>query len=287
MQHVVVKELLQYEILWSLDNAGFLRYLTFHEGTALRLCYGANRLSEDLDFTGGPGFTKTRVEGMSSVVQSHLTDRYDLDVLVKEPNPRMNSNQPIGVNTWQFRVVTHPDQSDRPRQRIKIDIATLEAQTKEVHAIQQNYSVLPSGIGDLLVLTMSKDEILGNKLVSLPASVYQKNIRYRDIWDIAWLVQNGARVKHEWIVNRVTEFKLTDYTERLDAMRDTLSDHVDSEKFRKEMSRFLPHDVVTRTLNRPEFTPYVVSKVDEYLIKARDAFSKPKKIKQSNNDFKM
>ena len=47
LQPVVTKELIHYEIMWSLDNAGLLKDLTFHGGTALRLCYGANRMSED------------------------------------------------------------------------------------------------------------------------------------------------------------------------------------------------------------------------------------------------
>ena len=32
LQPVVVKELIQYEIMWSLDNAALLKDLTFHGG---------------------------------------------------------------------------------------------------------------------------------------------------------------------------------------------------------------------------------------------------------------
>lgn len=287
LQPVVVKELIHYEIMWSLDDAGLLKDLTFHGGTALRLCYGASRLSEDLDFTGGPGFTRADVEGISGVVQSHLTDRYGLEVSVKEPKPRKDAGNPVEVDTWQISVVTDPGQSHLPRQRIKIDIATMEARTQDVQAIQQNYSVLPSGLGDLLVPAMSKDEIMANKLVSLPASVHQRNIRHRDIWDIAWLAQNGAEVRRDWVAGRAAEFRLDDYVERLDAMRDALLDHVTGGKFREEMSRFLPRDVVARTLNRTEFVPYVVNTVDEHLAKAREAFASPTKATRSDNDLKM
>jgi predicted nucleotidyltransferase component of viral defense system len=53
---VIEKELLHFDILFCLDEAGLLDRLTFQGGTALRLCYGSNRLSEDLDFAGGEDF---------------------------------------------------------------------------------------------------------------------------------------------------------------------------------------------------------------------------------------
>ena len=52
---VVEKELLHHDILRILSEAGLLSQLTFIGGTCLRACYGSNRLSEDLDFTGGAG----------------------------------------------------------------------------------------------------------------------------------------------------------------------------------------------------------------------------------------
>ncbi|HET6629122.1 MAG TPA: nucleotidyl transferase AbiEii/AbiGii toxin family protein, partial [Woeseiaceae bacterium] len=44
---VVEKELLHYDILFALDTEGLLDPLTFQGGTSLRLCYGAQRFSED------------------------------------------------------------------------------------------------------------------------------------------------------------------------------------------------------------------------------------------------
>ena len=287
LRPVVVKELIHYEIMWALDNAGLLNDLTFHGGTALRLCHGASRLSEDLDFAGGPGFTRTDVDGISDVVQSHLTDRYGLEVAVKEPKPRKDADQPVEVDTWQISVVINPGQLHLPRQRIKIEFSTMEARTKNVQAIQQNYPVLPDGLGDLLVPAMSKEEIMSNKLVSLPTSVHQRNIRHRDIWDIAWLVRIGAEVNQEWVAARAAEFKLDDYVKRLDTMRDGLQDHVIGEKFREEIMRFLPRNTIAKTLDRPEFIDYMVTTVDEQLAKAREAFFSPTNTMRNDDDFRM
>lgn len=43
MRPVIEKELLHYDILFTLDKAGLLSALTFQGGTSLRLCYGLPR----------------------------------------------------------------------------------------------------------------------------------------------------------------------------------------------------------------------------------------------------
>ncbi|WP_254693758.1 nucleotidyl transferase AbiEii/AbiGii toxin family protein [Shewanella sp. MEBiC00475] len=40
-----------------IEKGGLLDKLTFQGGTSLRLCYGGNRFSEDLDFAGGKDFS--------------------------------------------------------------------------------------------------------------------------------------------------------------------------------------------------------------------------------------
>ena len=63
MRPVIAKELLHYDILFSLEKDGLLDELTFQGGTSLRLCYGAPRFSEDLDFVGGREFTTKNLIG--------------------------------------------------------------------------------------------------------------------------------------------------------------------------------------------------------------------------------
>ncbi|MDE0211715.1 MAG: hypothetical protein OXJ64_17770 [Boseongicola sp.] len=91
----------------------------------------------------------------------------------------------------------------------------------------------------------------------------------------------------EWVANRVAEFRLEDYPDRLDMMRRALPDHVAGDRFREEMSRFLPRDVVARTIDRPEFVHYLANTVIEYLEKALAAFAGPKGTGEDDNDLKM
>ena len=269
LEAVVVKELLHYEILWSLERKGILRQLAFHGGTALRLCYGAPRMSEDLDFAGGAGFTRNDVDGMAEAARLHLVSRYGLEVAVKEPKPRKKNSSMVAVDTWQITVITSPRQSHRPRQRIKIDIATMEARKTELQPVQKYYSVLPSGIAGLLVPVMSSEEILANNLVSLPDSVNRNRIRYRDIWDIAWLTLQNVPSNHELVAARVEEFGMTDYGDRVERMCMLLTEPTTQERFSAEMGRFLPRSAMVQTMDRPDFISFVVKRVSEQLTKVR------------------
>ena len=46
-----IKEIMQEIVLCGLSRAGFFQKAAFYGGTALRIFYGLNRFSEDLDFS--------------------------------------------------------------------------------------------------------------------------------------------------------------------------------------------------------------------------------------------
>jgi predicted nucleotidyltransferase component of viral defense system len=65
MVPVIEKELLHYDILDELDRFSLLARLSFQGGTCLRLCYGSERYSEDLDFAGGSDFNHRDFVGLA------------------------------------------------------------------------------------------------------------------------------------------------------------------------------------------------------------------------------
>lgn len=74
LRPVVEKELLHYDILFCLSEAGLLKGLIFQGGTSLRLCYGSNRFSEDLDFAGGRDFCSADLIKIKSCIEDYLGD---------------------------------------------------------------------------------------------------------------------------------------------------------------------------------------------------------------------
>src|SRR5690554_7620706 len=70
-----------------------------------------------------------------------------------------------------------------------------------------NYQFLPSGYSDLLVMTETLDEIMADKVISLAAT--KKYVRNRDIWDLPWLLQQGATLNIDLVKRKVRDRKST------------------------------------------------------------------------------
>jgi predicted nucleotidyltransferase component of viral defense system len=264
MRPVVEKELLHYDIFYALDSAGLLKDLVFQGGTSLRLCRGSNRFSEDLDFAGGRDFNSTKMAAIKTCIEKHVGDRYGLLVEVREPAQMAGSPdyENVRVDKWQVSVETAPARRDLPRQRIKLEIANIPAYTRELVPLRQNYDFL-QGYGPVLVNVESLDEILADKVVAFPASV--RNIRYRDIWDIAWLQQQGATLDVGLVERKVADYRIADYKLLLANAITGLRGHIEDKAFVDQMTRFIDADTLGRTLLVSGFTEYLDNTVGQVL----------------------
>lgn len=271
MRAVIEKELLHYDILFALEKGGFLDKLTFQGGTSLRLCYGGNRFSEDLDFAGGVDFSSTMLTDMKSCIEKYIGERYGLEVNVKEPKELREDPKyaELSIDKWQIAVVTSPERKDLPKQKIKVEVANIPAYTKEPLPLKANYDFLPDGYSDTLILTETLDEVMADKIISLPATT--KYVRHRDIWDLAWLLQQGAKLNMELVNNKVADYKLEQYDELLANLLERIPELVTSEAFIEEMRRFLPTDVFDRTLALEKFQIYLKNTLLKLFKNVQDA----------------
>lgn len=269
MRPVVEKELLHYDILFTLDKAELLDQLTFQGGTALRLCYGSSRFSEDLDFAGGKDFSSQDLHQIGDCIEKYLGPRYGLEVGIKEPADLRSdvSNPGLNISKWQVSVTTAPERKDLPRQRIKIEIASVPAWTRKPRALQVNYDFLPDGYADTLVMTEELVEIMADKLISLVNT--ERYVRNRDIWDLRWLKQSGADIDLELVNKKINDYKISDYLAKLDVMVKKLPKIIHGEVFRNEMLRFIPEDVQQRTLSKDKFYTFLEAEVVGLLEEVR------------------
>lgn len=252
---VIQKELLHYDILFCLSQAGLLDGLVFQGGTSLRLCYGSGRYSEDLDFVGGRDFTSSTLTGLKDRIKAYLEKRYGLDVTVKEPAAlrKEPAYAALNVDRWQVSIVTDPGRRDRPRQRTRIEIANVPAYVVEDRKLQANYRFLPDGYRDVRLAVESMDEIMADKLVALVTS--QKYVRHRDIWDLAWLRERGATIRPDLVERKIEDYRESDYSAKLDLLIKRVPSMI-TDAFREEMERFLRPDVYDRTLANPGYRHY-------------------------------
>lgn len=263
---VIEKEILHYEILLAMDKARLLEQLVFQGGTCLRLCYGSERYSEDLDFVGGVDFGPEDMQSLREILIEALSRRYAVDVEVVEP--RQNAR---GVFSWQVKVVTAAERPDLPQQRISVEVAAVPAHTRTVRPLSVNYSNLPSSYGNVLVTCETLEEICADKLKAFITASY---IRYRDIWDMRWLsVQPGFRTEDlaDLLVAKLNDYQafgeFRDNISRLEELCGIVEDNA----FVDQMKRFLPAEVLEETLDRPIFQKHLAESVQD-LYKTAKAF---------------
>lgn len=264
LKAVVEKELLHHDILREMSEAGLLSQLTFIGGTCLRACYGSNRLSEDLDFTGGAGFSREQLAGLRAVLVERMQDKYGLAVDVAEP--RRESGV---VDTWKLKVVTRPGQRDIPPQRIHIDICAIPSHDRRPMMLRNHYGV-DMGTAGLIIQAQSREEILADKLV---AFALRNTIKHRDLWDIAWLKQQGIVLPSQLLPLKLVDHRCDrdDFTRVLaDRSRSLLTETGLRDGFRQEMRRFVPATMAAKTVEQPEFWDYVVGVVAEESRRAND-----------------
>lgn len=244
---ILEKEILHYDILYALQQGKFLEELTFCGGTALRLCYGSPRFSEDLDFEGGPSFTADKMNGIETCLNDYLANRYGLQTKVRPPKNRSSAFD-IPVNTWRIMIETRPSKKDIPHQRIKLDIATLLPSPTEKLPLKLNYENLPSVYGKMGIHVKTKAAILADKVVAFPNALDRGYPRWRDLWDLWWLTKNGVNSEIELVKKSSRDFNQENLNERIDVAIKQIPSLVEDSEFVNQMLRFLKKETVKTTI---------------------------------------
>lgn len=270
MRPVVEKELLHYDILFALQKGGFLDGLVFQGGTALRLCHGSPRFSEDLGFAGGADFTSAHLAPLAGYLTDFVSGRYGLVVEVRAPAALRDTpdNANVTVEKWRLSVVTQPANSAIPRQRIHLEIANVPSHANELRLLARNYDFMPDGYNDMMIRVETKEEILADKLVAFPARL-PTYVRWRDVWDIHWLGRKGASVVTDLVRAKANDYGIEDFGGLLEAATARLPELVRSGDFAKEMERFLTDTVAERTIRTEGWLEAVAAELRERLAGLR------------------
>ena len=261
MEQNLIKEAIHLHLLSALSDAGVLRHVVFHGGTALRLCYGGERYSEDLDFVCGTAGAYLDAIELESIVRNALdttrrTLSRDFDVdpdrisLVHPARPLATlKSRAVSVASWQIAVPIEPTPRS-PRSRIKIELANVPSYDNA-----PDVAKIPQGlvqIQDVILRVESANEILADKAVALTA---RPALKYRDVWDAWYLVNRlSARADRGIVARKLADHGVTDIPARAEQRRDELARGTTARAFLDEIKRFLPArrvaEITTADLHR-------------------------------------
>lgn len=250
---VVEKELLHHDILREMSAAGLLSSLTLIGGIGLRACYGSNRLSEDLDFTGGQDFSRQTLSDLARVLVEKLRAKYGLEVTVTEPQRDVGN-----VVTWKLKLITRPENRALPAQKINIDICAIPSHDRRPMLLRNPYGV-DMGTGGLIIQAQSREEILADKFLAL--ALRPNRLKNRDLWDIAWLNQQNVQLPLDLLPKKLADHRQSpaEFIAQLESRQQQLQDEPRMQAdFMKEMRRFLPPGIVVNTVENSAFWGFLI-----------------------------
>jgi predicted nucleotidyltransferase component of viral defense system len=246
MEQNLLKEAIHLHLLSALSDAGILRYVVFQGGTALRLCYGGERYSEDLDFVcGKSGSYLDKIEFEMMIQRALETAKHTLQrdfgispdqIAYKQPSrPSAIKEIPVAVAAWQIGVPIDATLRS-PKSRIKIEFANVPSYDNKPGIVRVTPGLVQ--IQDVILAVESPNEILADKAVALVA---REVLKYRDVWDVWYLVNRlDAQIDRNLVQHKFADYGTLDIETRARCRREELAKESTAKAFLGEMKRFLP-----------------------------------------------
>jgi predicted nucleotidyltransferase component of viral defense system len=246
MEQNLVKEAIHLHLLSAMSEAGILRHAVFQGGSALRLCYGGERYSEDLAFVCGKSgsyFTdvefKELIETALETTKKTLSRDFGIDsnqISLKKPeHPDRVKQSAINVAVWQIIVPVEATRN-APKSRSKIEFANVPAYATKPMPVRATPGLVQ--VEDVILMVETPDEILADKAVALTA---RAALKFRDVWDV-WFLHDrlGAKADREIVRKRLRDYGTSDTDAKAEKRLAELSEKSTTDAFLTEMRRFLP-----------------------------------------------
>lgn len=186
-----IREVLQQTALLGLERMGFFEHAAFYGGTALRILYGLNRFSEDLDFTllkGDRHFDFTHfLEGMRKELTAF---GFEMDVSQK---PKKIETSVLSafmkVNTIKlYLAIGEEKRSKTFNHNEKIQIK-LEVDTDPPTQFRVENRLVLNPVS-FYVLTLHKSDLFAGKMHAILYRAWKGRVKGRDWYDLIWYIQN-------------------------------------------------------------------------------------------------
>ena len=193
MQDLIKQEQFELEVLDGLNSVRILEKLVFIGGTMLRLCYGLNRFSVDLDFWL---YKKSGTEGLFNAISTFL-----------------NRNYVITDSQDKFNTLLFEIKSEKYPRRLKIEIRKKVCGNTEQSIAYSQHSVL-----QVLLKTLKLEDIMEEK-----TKTFLERGEIRDVFDVEFLYKKGYELTENpallrKLLNKINSFTANDYKVKLGSL---------------------------------------------------------------------
>lgn len=187
-----IREILQQTALLGLERHGFFEKAAFYGGTALRILYGLDRFSEDLDFTllqPNKNFNFAPfLEGMRKELSSF---GFKMDVTTKTKNVDSSVVSAfMKMNTLELYLAIGEEtksKNNNPDEKIQIKLE-VDIDPPPLNRYENHLVLNPV---TFYVLTLHKSDLFAGKMAAILFRVWKGRVKGRDWYDLIWYIQNA------------------------------------------------------------------------------------------------
>lgn len=241
-----LKEIIQDVALLGLWRSKFFEHAAFYGGTALRILYGLNRFSEDLDFMLLAPNSQIDLRPYHTGMRDEL-QAFGFEVLVEEKKKTKESSIRsafLKANTQEHvmkigapKSLIHSFQAEE-LVKVKMEIDT---DPSEGFVIENRSLLIPI---PFWVRTLELSSLFAGKLHAVLCRQWGKRVKGRDWFDLLWFVNRRTQVNLAYLEAKMRQ--TAHYQESLpltgERLRSLLMDRVhslDIERAKEDVVRFI------------------------------------------------
>ena len=240
-----LREIMQEIALAGLERSGFFEKAAFYGGTALRIFYGLNRYSEDLDFSL---LHKDQNFDLDSHLESIKTEFESLGmkVIVKEKDKTIKNNIDSAFlkpdTLWKELVlegvIPQSGLEQKPNIKIKLEIDT---QPPLGFKTEERLLLKPF---TFYVKCFSSPDLFAGKMHALLFRKWKINVKGRDWYDMEWHIKRGTALNMAHFILRTRDSgdwqKETMSKKEFMKLLDDKISSVSFTRIKADINRFIP-----------------------------------------------
>lgn len=253
-----LREIMQQIALAGLERSGFFEKAAFYGGTALRIFYGLNRFSEDIDFS-------LLKEDATFSLDKHLVsvqrefESLGMKISIKEKQKSLKNNIESAFfksdTLWKElileNIIPQIGLNEKPNIKIKLEIDT---QPPPAFDTEEKLLLKPFSF---YVKCFKAPDLFAGKMHALLFRKWKENVKGRDWYDFEWYIKKGipinlthflerAKKSNDWNKNAIASEELKRlFIEKVDS--------VSIERIKADISRFIPDPSSLKIWSRDYF----------------------------------
>ena len=201
-----LREIMQQIALAGLYRGGFFEKAAFYGGTALRIFYGLNRFSEDLDFSLLQSDENFRLNNYLKVIEDEfIAQGMAVSIKTKEKTVQSNIESAfLKLETlWSELVLESVLPQFGLKQSIGLKIK-IEVDTKPPLGFETEEKLLLKPFS-FYVKCFAIEDLFAGKMHALLFRKWGNNVKGRDWYDMEWYIRRGTSLNIEHFLLRAKD----------------------------------------------------------------------------------